>query len=312
MTALRGRIATVIGVLVTIAALGAFAKAFIDSVSTTDIGRLIGDHWIGMLASAGIYLAAFAPMTLGWIVLARTSGIAAPAGALTRIFLVSQIAKYLPGNVGHLLGRMYMSSRYGIAPVRTGIAIGLELTATLLACLMLILLLLVASSLYGIPYRIEFMNNLLFMRDVHPISLILFIFVLIGGVLFLRNKTSILDALPRFIFGTLMISLAITSVAGCSLLILSMLSEPPDLRGALLILSVFLVSWFAGFVTPGSPAGIGVREFAFLSLLQAEYPADLLVLTIAALRLVTVVGDLIAWCAGLALGALSPSARPTE
>ncbi len=119
MKALRGRLITAIGILVSIATLAAFAKAFIDSVSTTGIARLIDEHWIGMLASIGIYLVAFAPMTFGWILLARASGIVAPPGALTRIFLVSQIAKYLPGNVGHFLGRVYMSSRCGIAPART-------------------------------------------------------------------------------------------------------------------------------------------------------------------------------------------------
>ena len=57
------------------------------------------------------------------------------------------------------------------------------------------------------------------------------------------------------------------------------------------IISIFAVSWIAGFITPGSPGGFGVREaiiILFLSSFIGE-PASLFVALI--FRLITVAGD---------------------
>lgn len=59
-----------------------------------------------------------------------------------------------------------------------------------------------------------------------------------------------------------------------------------------LVLSSFAIAWSIGFITPGAPSGIGIREAILLLLLiplSGEGPALILALLF---RLVTIGGDI--------------------
>ena len=62
-----------------------------------------------------------------------------------------------------------------------------------------------------------------------------------------------------------------------------------------LLVTIFTVGWFVGFVTPGAPAGLGVREVAIIFLAQGRYPENDLVLAVAVSRLVSTFGDFGYW-----------------
>ena len=53
------------------------------------------------------------------------------------------------------------------------------------------------------------------------------------------------------------------------------------------------LAWLVGFVTPGSSAGIGVREAVLIAALEGSLGAPASGLIALALRLVTIAGD---WC----------------
>ena len=65
---------------------------------------------------------------------------------------------------------------------------------------------------------------------------------------------------------------------------------PPPLT---VIIAANAVAWVAGFVTPGAPGGIGVREFVLVMLLKPYGLAEVAVTVAAQMRLVTVAGDFI-------------------
>jgi hypothetical protein len=56
--------------------------------------------------------------------------------------------------------------------------------------------------------------------------------------------------------------------------------------------------WIAGFVTPGAPGGLGIREAAMVMLDGSSAPARMLVVTAAMFRLVTFAGDLLCFALG--------------
>jgi hypothetical protein len=60
----------------------------------------------------------------------------------------------------------------------------------------------------------------------------------------------------------------------------------------LLLLPLAAVSWLAGFVTPGAPAGIGIRESVLILALAPYIDAKSATLVAMAFRLVTISGDL--------------------
>ena len=63
-----------------------------------------------------------------------------------------------------------------------------------------------------------------------------------------------------------------------------------DLQTALAALAL---AWVAGFVTPGSSAGIGVREAVLIVTLESHFGSQASALVALALRLVTTCGDVL-------------------
>jgi uncharacterized membrane protein YbhN (UPF0104 family) len=63
--------------------------------------------------------------------------------------------------------------------------------------------------------------------------------------------------------------------------------------------SAYVVAWLIGLVTPGAPAGVGVRELILVFLLQGLVGESELLLTVVLGRVVTVTGDflffLVSW-----------------
>jgi uncharacterized membrane protein YbhN (UPF0104 family) len=68
-----------------------------------------------------------------------------------------------------------------------------------------------------------------------------------------------------------------------------------------LLTAAFTIAWAIGFVTPGAPAGLGVREALLLLMLTQPLGAADASLLILALRVATTLGDMLCFVAGLAL-----------
>ena len=62
----------------------------------------------------------------------------------------------------------------------------------------------------------------------------------------------------------------------------------------LFYLGLYAVSWLAGFIVPGAPAGLGVREAIMLAVLGPLYGSALAIGLSIAARLVSTSGDLLA------------------
>jgi len=60
-----------------------------------------------------------------------------------------------------------------------------------------------------------------------------------------------------------------------------------------IIIGCFVVAWLGGLVTPGAPAGLGIREVILLALLSSHLPKDTILTTVVIGRLLTIVGDLL-------------------
>ena len=60
-----------------------------------------------------------------------------------------------------------------------------------------------------------------------------------------------------------------------------------------LFCGAFIVAWLIGLVTPGAPAGIGVREAVILLLLTPLLPESKLLVALIFSRMVTIGGDVV-------------------
>jgi hypothetical protein len=233
-------------------------------------------------ALAGLGLAVAFRMLL-WA-LAPTGG---PGAVPTvGIYALTQINKYLPSNVLHLAGRHVLLGRAGAAHA--------PLLAAAVAELLLLLTTAGGVAMAGAPRLIGWGGGL-------GTATVAGAFALLGGLLVLAWR----GRLPRLLGGlaarpaavalaaALAIHLAFFVLSGGIAARLVRLGggsagPPADL---LELAAVMSFAWAAGFVTPGLPAGIGVREGVLILGLGALMPPALAAYVATTYRLVTLAGD---------------------
>jgi uncharacterized membrane protein YbhN (UPF0104 family) len=265
----------------------------------------------GLAGAIAIYVGVIFIGAFGWKLLLRAFGAEPPPWIAERQLLISQIGKYVPGNVAQYLGRAAMAIKGGI-PARTiGIAIVTETAAILLGGFLAVAVAfaLAPELAAGLLRRMPETSRLGWLGAGAIIFVMLLLLVVLGSTFSKRLK-----ALPNVRTGVLVAVILLYTLAllllGLSLhLIVAALSPGPTPLS--LSVAVFAAAWIAGLATPGAPGGIGVRE-TVITLGLAPVLGGGVALSVALLhRGASVIGDVISFGLGLLLpkksGAHSPS-----
>jgi uncharacterized membrane protein YbhN (UPF0104 family) len=67
-----------------------------------------------------------------------------------------------------------------------------------------------------------------------------------------------------------------------------------------------VVAWLIGLITPGAPAGAGVRELVLYALLRTSIPQTDLLYVIVIGRIVTILGDVVFYGMSLVMSKIWP------
>ncbi|MDQ8186383.1 hypothetical protein [Pelagicoccus sp. SDUM812002] len=207
-----------------------------------------------------------------------------------RISLLTQVAKYLPGNVFHFAGRIVLAGSLGISKKRAGVATLLE-AVFLVGVASLISLRLIATLPYG-PW-------------VMGAGLVLFLV----AVSFAKKKLERLwrevklerSGLVRIlalavVFSLLVFVIQATMFFWIESTLFGGLDLSPWQR-----LELVSASWGAGFLVVGSPGGLGVREYVFSYFADSGEVGPRLVAIAAITRLCSIAGDLLSLLLGVIL-----------
>lgn len=297
---------TWLGVLISIAC----AVYFAGTVAT---------HWrslaqipthSGVIAAMGvaslIYMASYMVSARAWqLSILSLSGVVPYVGA-ARMLMLSQFAKYLPGNVGHHVGRVLLARNAGLS---NEVIVGSMLIDTALVVL--------AGAVCSAP-ALALLQKVLEDRGVDGLKtvvLVICVFALLltasAAIPYVRAKIRNLSSLVSTpTFGLLVKAWAchcLTFILGVAVLYLLMgaVTETPDaLPDASrfpAVLGVYAAAWLLGFLMPGAPAGLGVREVVLLLGLTPLVGGPAGMAMAALLRLVTTAGDGIAFLVGVGL-----------
>lgn len=187
---------------------------------------------------------------------------------------MSQLAKYVPGNIFHLAGRQALGMAVGIsAGVLAKSTIwelgSIAVAGTLFSWLILPLL------LPGFP-------------NVASVFLLLSSVALVAGLL-----RGMAGRQPAWAFIWQLLFLLVSGTVFVALLHVIAGGEGLAIRYWLAIGGAYIAAWLVGLVTPGAPAGVGVREMILLLLLKSLVAEMDLLMAVLLGRLVTVVGDLL-------------------
>jgi len=228
-----------------------------------------------------------------------------PASGYHAIYGRSQIAKYLPGNCFHFVGRQVL-----------GGALGHSQAALAFASLVETALLITLAAGIALPLALARLGA---WSIALPAGALLVLALALAAPRLLATRLwapATARAVGGLNAGTLLRAVALQGaffgVAGGVLwLLTAAVGGPgPVAIGPLTSVSALALAWVAGFLTPGASAGIGVREAILILALDGALGAEASAAVALALRLVTTVGDGIFFGLAAALPPPSP-ANPT-
>ena len=213
--------------------------------SVTEVSN-IDRKWLALSALA--YLCAHPFTSASWVLSVRGLGQKIGFSAGLRIGFATQVAKYLPGNVAHYFARAAIARSAGITLGHSGLATALEIVAALLAAAWV-----VAIATMVDPRAIAVLHADWDSTAAIPAA------IAIGAaavaILTLRFTKIPVTSLA-VIIGVLMINF---TFVGLSLLCVLNALSTQDVSPAMTV-GIFTLAWVAGYLVPGAPAGLGVRE----------------------------------------------------
>lgn len=277
-------------ILAPLFALG-FVITKIWSVQSQIIHQIDSSHAILIIlvgsifyALANIFLVLAWLWLVDWLANSKTS-----LRTALKIYGRTQITKYIPGNVLHYPSRHLLGIQSGLTHnALLGAAffevVGLFVSASILS---LLAILVQRNQVIPLQWVLVALGLSLFSPFVVHTALSRLPYLKKIGVL----KKSVLEIYTG-LASTWLLYLTFFSVAGMILWIIAGGVDHSGFRLPFHIaLYAYAVSWLAGTITPGAPAGAGVRE-AILILLLSRYigePASIAVALIT--RIVTILGD---------------------
>lgn len=201
----------------------------------------------------------------------------------------TQLAKYLPGNVFQFVGRHLVMTRHGAAQAGLALANLLEISTLAIAAGVIIL----SGIAIGLVPQVTSLFEIL---SVSWIAIGGVILTLIAAIA-LALKLQALPPMPplrKLILGLLLAVLFFLNMGLILLIIVHLISG----QGGAEVMFIAVISWLAGYITPGAPGGIGVREFVMLFLLRPLMPEADALIVVGLFRLTTTFGDLVFFAGG--------------
>lgn len=222
------------------------------------------------------------------------------------VYSKSNIAKYLPTNTMHFVARNIIGNRQGWKHTNIALSSVIE-TAVIL----------ITGGLLAIVFRysdsVALLKGFLYKED-HKIQfymlfgLVLLLAVLIAIWGFKRKKGSSnklkLFSTKEFLFlffrMFIVYSFQFVVLGFLLFVILSMYGNMSFSYDILFnVVSIYIFGWIAGFIVPGSPGGIGVREAVLLLLLNPFFGEQAVSLSIIVHRILSILGDCLVYFVGL-------------
>ncbi len=212
-----------------------------------------------------------------------------------RVYLKANIGKYFPGNFMHYVGRNVYARELDIPQKEIAISSFIEIILLVFSSLLLSIIL-AADELMSV-------FNELFV-SIHFLLYIFFIIACIALVVVYYLRKRIGDNLKKR--GLLRLILTITKSIVKYMLAIALLGIimvllydrmndgwiPEDAR---LIISAYAIAWMMGYVIPGAPGGIGVRELVLTFLLSKVMDASMLLKIVLIHRVITIIGDFVGY-----------------
>lgn len=257
------------------------------------------------LASVLAVLTTVALIGLMWQLLLRDQNAKASTAKVMQIISIAQIGKYLPGNVGHFAGRTVLGNAAGIP---TGIIVSTMLIETLWTVavgaglsLVAITQFLASSGADWVPpvTGTQLAAGAVLLLTLPSIGLKLMNRFAPKVSLWLGGGKPVLE--PRFKTALMVTALMLLCffLLGGALHLQAKWIFGASESSLIAVTTLFTAAWLMGYLIPGAPGGLGVREAMMVVLLAPLYGTGVAAGLGLTMRLVTITADGLALLIGL-------------
>lgn len=228
----------------------------------------------------GAYLLALVLAIASWAVIIHAFNPTISWWTHVRIYLVTIVAKRLPGTVWYIGGRMMLYKQLGVSQVTTASASGIELIVSFVADCLLAGFLLpfgLGLSLYWlIPLGGASLLGLLILR---PATL--------ARIMRWLKRPLVQQIEPWRVGLWLLIRIALILAGGLMIFQIVRVFYPMKINMLLLVLGARAVSGAAGMLTYFLPSSFGASDITLLTLLSTAIPVSLATVVALSVRLIT-------------------------
>ena len=220
------------------------------------------------------------------------------------VYTKANTGKYLPGNVMQYVERNLFADKLGVDQKRVAASSLIEVVSLVLVALLTALLFSSGQLSSAVKAVADALGGRMIVLIVAVVALVLAGAVVLL-VIFRKKLAGVLkdyrmtDFIVRLI-ASMAGQAVVLSILGLIFVMLYIyMGGKVSFGEGMAIVSGYIISWVLGFIVPGAPGGIGIREMV-LTLLVGSIVGQKLVVTIALIhRLITIVGDFLAYLIGI-------------
>jgi len=276
-------------------------KAFKDNWQDVTAIRIDATGWITLLIALSITLLAhvWAGLVWGWILHSFKQPI--HYRWVLPVYLKTNIAKYIPGNVWHYYGRIWAVTKAGGSLGAATISVLLEpllmATAALLVALIGSTFGWVDTSGNPKSWGMQILSLGIVCLAVHPRVLN----PVLQRLSRLKGKASTTEVfqLESYPFVPLLGELGFLGLRGTGFVASFIALTPVNNSQILLLFTAFSMAWVLGLIIP-TPGGLGVFETTAIALLNSHFSSGVILSVVALFRVVSILAEVI----GAGIGAL--------
>lgn len=292
------------------------AQAFLTHWREIANIRITAESFPLLAIALGITL--FSMIFAGWVwmLILREFRQRVNAAWAIQVFLKTNIAKYLPGNIWHFWGRISDAKKAGISPKVATLSVLLEPLLMASAGVLIGLI-----SFDKIHWFLRFVGCAAILTAIHPQTLnpiVLFVEKLKlkkqdgeiskaeGDRLILRlestsslakitssvkSKRKINLPIKRYPLVPLIGQMCFIGLRGSGFVLTVMALNPVNFNDIPNLFGAFCLAFVVGLVVPGAPGGMGVFEATAIALLSDRYSTGIILGAVALYRIISILAD---------------------
>lgn len=274
------------------------------------LGKALKDNWIEVTAiridqvgwaimaiATGVTLLAHTWAGLIWTWILQELNQPVSSSQFIQVYLKTNIAKYLPGNIWHHYGRIVAAKNANVSAGAATLSVLLEPLLMLAAALIIIVLCssqFAAANTTFVVQILQLLSLAVVLCAIHPWFLnpvIRFLYRLKAKKSADTTEPTVPFSLKSYPLRPLLGELGFMGLRGTGFILTMFALDSLNANQIPLLLGAFSCAWLLGFIIPGAPGGLGVFEATAYELLRHHFPAALVFSAIALYRLISILAE---------------------